>query len=155
MTKRINSFSESMNTRNKHGRHCRKSAGEGFHFFLWRGRNGIGGRSADKGNTRLQQNDINTPEINVTVSFIHLWQSPEYESFSTLEKVSLCDTVKVYHPSLIWQMIFFWIGLLYQPAIILPAIQNVIDIDCIVKNLIEHYISGFNKHFMIFVLLLV
>ncbi|MBR4766756.1 MAG: phage tail protein, partial [Clostridia bacterium] len=51
-------------------------------------------------NTWLQQNDINTPEINVTVSFIHLWQSPEYESLSALEKVSLCDTVKVYHSEL-------------------------------------------------------
>ena len=50
-----------------------------------------------KANTWLKSNDINSPNINVTVSFVHLWQSPEYSSLAALEKVSLCDTVTVRH----------------------------------------------------------
>ncbi len=37
------------------------------------------------------------PSINLTISFQHLWQSPEYAYLEALEKVSLCDTVHVYH----------------------------------------------------------
>lgn len=48
----------------------------------------------------LAQNDINTPDINVSVSFLHLWQSPEYADVAVLEKVSLCDYVTVRHPQL-------------------------------------------------------
>lgn len=48
----------------------------------------------------LAENDINSPTINMTVSFIHLWQSPEYASFAALEKVSLCDWVTVRHTGL-------------------------------------------------------
>ncbi len=54
----------------------------------------------DKANEWLQQNDINAPSINVSVSFIHLWQSPEYASVAALEKVALCDYVTVRHPQL-------------------------------------------------------
>ena len=50
-----------------------------------------------KANAWLAENDINTPAINVTVSFLHLWQSPEYASVAALEKVSLCDYVTVRH----------------------------------------------------------
>ncbi len=53
-----------------------------------------------KANAWLNSNDINSPQINVTVSFIHLWQSPEYASVAALEKVSLCDTVTVRHTQL-------------------------------------------------------
>lgn len=53
-----------------------------------------------KANAWLSDNDINSPSINVTVSFLHLWQSPEYASLSALEKVSLCDTVTVRHKDL-------------------------------------------------------
>lgn len=49
----------------------------------------------------LSENDINTPSINLTIAFEHLWQSPEYNGIvSALEKVSLCDTVHVYHNQL-------------------------------------------------------
>lgn len=54
----------------------------------------------DKVDSWLSENDINAPEINVTVSFVNLWQSPEYSSISALERVSLCDTVKVQHPDI-------------------------------------------------------
>ena len=40
------------------------------------------------------------PSINLTISFQHLWQSPEYANLRALEKVSLCDTVHVYHEQL-------------------------------------------------------
>ena len=36
----------------------------------------------------------------MTVSFVDLSQSPEYASFSALEAVNLCDTVKIYHKDL-------------------------------------------------------
>ena len=54
----------------------------------------------EKANSWLSENDINSPEINVTVSFVNLWQSLEYSSISALERVSLCDTVKIQHPDI-------------------------------------------------------
>jgi len=53
-----------------------------------------------KTNEWLKLNDINSPEINMSVSFVHLWQSPEYAHLSALEKVSLCDYVTVWHKEL-------------------------------------------------------
>lgn len=53
-----------------------------------------------KANNWLGNNNINEPEINLTVSFQHLWQSPEYKYLEALEKVSLCDTVTVWHSEL-------------------------------------------------------
>lgn len=45
-------------------------------------------------------NDINSPTVSMTVSFVDLSQSPEYASFSALESVGLCDTVQIYHKDL-------------------------------------------------------
>lgn len=45
-------------------------------------------------------NDINSPTVSMTVSFVDLSQSPEYASFSALEAVNLCDTVRIYHKDL-------------------------------------------------------
>ena len=53
-----------------------------------------------KANAWLAENDINALTVNVKVSFLHLWQSPEYSQFAALEKVSLCDTVTVRHKTL-------------------------------------------------------
>ena len=50
-----------------------------------------------KAQAYLNANSINAPSVNVTVSFIHLWQSPEYAELAALEKVSLCDWVTVRH----------------------------------------------------------
>ncbi len=36
-----------------------------------------------------------TPRINLSVSFIQLWQTEEYKNIAPLERVSLCDTVTV------------------------------------------------------------
>lgn len=51
-------------------------------------------------NAWLADNDINAPSVHVKVSFVHLWQSPEYSSIAALEKVSLCDYVTVRHQTL-------------------------------------------------------
>ncbi len=48
----------------------------------------------------VSKNDINSPSVSMTVSFADLSQSPEYASFSELEAVNLCDTVKIYHKDL-------------------------------------------------------
>ena len=51
-------------------------------------------------NAWLADNDINAPSVHVKVSFVHLWQSPEYRNIAALEKVSLCDYVTVRHQTL-------------------------------------------------------
>lgn len=48
----------------------------------------------------VSKNDINSPSVSMTVSFVDLSQSPEYASFSALEAVNLCDIVKIYHRDL-------------------------------------------------------
>ena len=55
---------------------------------------------AEKAEKWLQQNDINSPSVNVTVSFVQLWESSEYEDLKALEQVSLCDWVTVRHKDL-------------------------------------------------------
>ena len=52
---------------------------------------------AEKAEKWLQDHDINSPTVSVSVSFINLWQSPEYEELQALERVSLCDWVTVRH----------------------------------------------------------
>lgn len=47
-----------------------------------------------------EDNDINSIKASVTVSFVNLAQSPEYENVAPLEAVNLCDTVKIYHKEL-------------------------------------------------------
>lgn len=43
----------------------------------------------------IDDNEIGVPEVNITLSFIPLWQSEEYKDITNLEHVSLCDTVTV------------------------------------------------------------
>ena len=40
------------------------------------------------------------PSEGFSVNFIQLWQSEEYEQFAPLQRVNLCDTVRVYYPKL-------------------------------------------------------
>lgn len=40
------------------------------------------------------------PSNNLEVSFINLWDTPEYEEFAALQRVYLCDTVHVIYPVL-------------------------------------------------------
>ncbi|MGN1111567.1 MAG: phage tail spike protein [Acutalibacteraceae bacterium] len=39
--------------------------------------------------------DLSTPKVNITVSFVQLWQTKEYKNIAPLERVNLCDTVTV------------------------------------------------------------
>ncbi|MBR6313297.1 MAG: phage tail protein, partial [Clostridia bacterium] len=55
---------------------------------------------AEKAEKWLQEHDINSPSVNVTVSFVQLWESSEYEELKALESVSLCDWVTVRHKDL-------------------------------------------------------
>ena len=51
----------------------------------------------------LQFLDDNTPWVpnnNITVDFVQLWQTTEYENVAALQRVSLCDTVSVYYPEI-------------------------------------------------------
>lgn len=43
----------------------------------------------------IQANNIGLPKINITVSFIALWQTEEYKNIAPLERLRLCDTVTV------------------------------------------------------------
>lgn len=48
-----------------------------------------------KAETYMKNNDIGVPKVSLTVSFVQLAQSKEYEEFAALEQVHLCDTVNV------------------------------------------------------------
>lgn len=38
---------------------------------------------------------LGTPKVNITVSFVQLWQIEEYKNIAPLERVKMCDTVSV------------------------------------------------------------
>lgn len=40
------------------------------------------------------------PSEQITVNFVQLWQTAEYEQFAPLQRVKLCDTLRVYYPEL-------------------------------------------------------
>lgn len=40
------------------------------------------------------------PSEGFEVNFVQLWQTEEYEQFAPLQRVNLCDTVRVYYPAL-------------------------------------------------------
>lgn len=44
--------------------------------------------------------DLGTPKVNITVSFVQLWQTEEYKNIAPLERVKLCDTVTVHFSKL-------------------------------------------------------
>lgn len=53
-----------------------------------------------KANSFIASANLTTPKINITVSFIQLWQTEEYKNIAPLERVCLCDTVGVYFSKL-------------------------------------------------------
>lgn len=53
-----------------------------------------------KGLEYLNNNTPWTNTHNIKVDFAALWQTAEYEEYSLLQRVSLCDTVSVYYPEL-------------------------------------------------------
>ena len=48
----------------------------------------------------LTNNQPWQPSDNITVDFVQLWETPEYENVAALQRVSLCDTVSVYYPQM-------------------------------------------------------
>lgn len=48
----------------------------------------------------MNTSGFDVPSVSITVSFVNLWQSPEYEKFALLERVNLCDIVTVEYPKL-------------------------------------------------------
>lgn len=48
----------------------------------------------------LDSSDSWVPSEGFEVNFVQLWQTEEYEQFAPLQRVNLCDTVRVYYPEL-------------------------------------------------------
>ena len=48
----------------------------------------------------LDSSDAWEPSEGFSVDFVQLWQTEEYEQFAPLQRVKLCDTVRVYYPEL-------------------------------------------------------
>lgn len=48
----------------------------------------------------LDASDAWVPSEGFSVDFVQLWQTEEYEQFAPLQRVKLCDTVRVYYPEL-------------------------------------------------------
>ena len=65
----------------------------------------------------LANNQPWTPGDNITVDFVQLWQTPEYEDVANLQRVSLCDTVSIYYPEL---------GVTATNAKIIKVVYNVL-----------------------------
>ncbi len=54
---------------------------------------------------------------NITVDFMQLWQTPEYEDVAALQRVSLCDKVGIFYPKL---------GIVNEEAEITKVVYNVL-----------------------------
>ena len=48
----------------------------------------------------LDGSDAWVPDEGFSVDFVQLWQTEEYEQYAPLQRVNLCDTVRVYYPEL-------------------------------------------------------
>ena len=48
----------------------------------------------------IENNDIGVPDVNISVSFIALWQTEDYKDIACLERVNLCDQIEVEFPTL-------------------------------------------------------
>ena len=53
-----------------------------------------------KAQTLLDNSDAWVPSEGFSVDFVQLWQTEEYEQYAPLQRVNLCDTVRVYYPEL-------------------------------------------------------
>ena len=48
----------------------------------------------------LDSSNAWVPDEGFSVDFVQLWQTEEYEQYAPLQRVNLCDTVRVYYPEL-------------------------------------------------------
>lgn len=58
------------------------------------------GQLAAKAQTYIKANNIGVPDVSITLSFVALWQSEEYKTLAALERVHLCDILRVEFPAL-------------------------------------------------------
>lgn len=65
----------------------------------------------------LSNNQPWIPDESISVNFVQLWQTPEYENVAALQRVSLCDTVSVYYPEL---------GVVAENQKIIKVVYNVL-----------------------------
>lgn len=54
----------------------------------------------EKAQSFMTSNKTWMPHQNIKVDFVQLWQTPEYESVASLQRVRLCDLVSVYYPEM-------------------------------------------------------
>ena len=50
----------------------------------------------EKAEAYIKEYGLTAPEVNISVSFVALWQTEEYKGIAALERVKLCDEVSVY-----------------------------------------------------------
>lgn len=43
----------------------------------------------------IKSNNVGVPKVNLTIKFVPLWQTKEYQSVAPLERVNLCDTLTI------------------------------------------------------------
>lgn len=65
----------------------------------------------------LANNQPWVPSDNITVDFVQLWQTPEYENVAILQRFKLCDTVDIFYPEL---------GITQTSAKIIKVVYNVL-----------------------------
>ena len=49
----------------------------------------------EKARAYIKNNGVGIPSVNISLSFVPLWQSPEYAKYQLLERVNLCDRLTV------------------------------------------------------------
>ena len=54
----------------------------------------------EKAQLLLNTSDAWVPSEGFEVNFVQLWETEEYEKYAPLQRVNLCDTVRVYYPEL-------------------------------------------------------
>ena len=72
----------------------------------------------DKAQTYMANNKPWTAEQNIVIDFTQLWQTPEYESVASLQRVGLCDYVSVYYPEL---------GIVQEQQKVVKVVYNVLE----------------------------
>ena len=65
----------------------------------------------------LASNQPWIPDDNISVDFVQLWQTPEYENVAILQRFKLCDTVNIFYPEL---------GITQTSAKIIKVVYNVL-----------------------------
>ena len=48
----------------------------------------------------IASNNLDTPEVNITINILQIWDSPEYQNFAAIERIQICDTVTVHFEDL-------------------------------------------------------